>query len=403
MKLFSPVLRWLAGYYAVSVGRGELIDAVTVMMKRSVDYRGLKLTGDGEGEFLISRKGYRELIRVLGARADSVKILREYGLPYLIRRYRRRPGIAVGALLFFSLCFLSERFLWDIDVTGNETISDVEVIETLSALGCSIGTPISKVDFFSLGNGYLSAEPRASFAAVNREGTTVHVVLREKKLPSRTAAGEGAGSPSNLVSTVSGRIVSPEVSSGKLLVKAGDVVAEGQLLVSGVVTKRGDESGVFRLERSEGRVFAEWETEAGVSIPFSRTVTVEKSRRAVGKTVILFGKPIKILEKYSNPGAMYDIIEKRERVTLFGFLRLPVYTVTEYEVGREEAEITLTPEEAEAEAERALARAILAVVGDGELTEKEITAERNDEGVTLRAKLTVVTDVAAEIPITVLP
>lgn len=401
MRLFSRFLRWITGYYAVSVGGRELIDAVTVMMKRSVDYRDLKLTEGGGGTFLVSRKGYRELIRLLGDRADSVKILREYGLPYLIRRYRRRPGIAVGALLFFSLCFLSERFLWDIDVTGNETISDVEVIETLSSLGCSIGTPVSAVDFFSLGNGYLASEPRASFAAVNREGTTVHVVLREKKLPS--GGTPDAGAPSNLVSAVNGRIVSSEVSSGKLLVRAGDVVTEGQLLVSGVVTKRGDESGVFRLERSVGRVFAEWETGVSVSIPFSRTVTVEKSRREVGKTVILFGKPIKIFEKYSNPGAMYDIIEKRERVILFGFLRLPLYTVTEYEIGRGETEVTLTPTEAEAEAERALARAILAAVGDGELTEKEITAERNEEGVTLRARLTVVTDVAEEVPITVLP
>lgn len=401
MKLFSLFLRWVTGYYAVSAGGGVLIDAVTVMMRRSVAYRNLKLTGGGEGTFFVSRKGYRELVRFLGERSDSVTILREYGLPGLLRRYRKRPGIAVGAMLFFSLCFLSERFLWDVDVTGNETISDIEVMETLSSLGCSIGTPVSEVDFFSLGNEYLSAEPRASFAAVNREGTTVHVVLREKKLPSQSTAG--TDHPSNLVSTVNGRIVSPEITSGKLLVKAGDVVTEGQLLVSGVVTKRGDESGIFRLERAAGRVFAEWETEVSVSIPFSRTVMTEKSRIAVGKTVIIFGKPIKIFEKYRNPGAMYDIIEKRERVILFGFLRLPIYTLTEYEVGREETEVTLTPAGAEAEAERALSRAILSTVGDGELAGKEIIAERNEESVTLRARLTVVTDIASEVPITVLP
>ena len=394
------LLRWVTGCYAVSVSGRDLIDTVTVMMKRSIAYRDLKRCEDGTGTFLIPRKGYRELVRVLGPRGASVTVLREYGLPALVRRYRRRPGIAVGALLFFSLCFLSERFLWDIDVTGNETISDVEVLETLSSLGCSIGTPIRKVDFFAIGNEYLCEEPRASFAAANLEGTTVHVVIREKKEAEKQTAEHG---PSNLVSTVNGRIVTPEVISGQLLVKAGDVVTEGQLLVSGIVTKRGDESGVFRLERSEGRIYAEWETEVTAEIPLSRTVTVEKSRRTVEKTVIIFGKPIKIFQNSRNSGTKYDIIEERERGILFGFLRLPLYIVTVYETEREERQMTLTPEEAEDEAERALARAILTKVGDGELMRTEKSIERKEDCVTARARLTVVTDIASEIPITVLP
>ena len=401
MRLLTLLFRWMTGYYAVSVGGRDLIDAVTVMMKRSIAYRNLKLNEkEGTGTFLIPRKGYRELVRVFGPRADSVVILREYGLPALLRRYRKRPGIAVGTLLFFSLCFLSERFLWDIDVTGNETISDVEVLETLSSLGCSIGTPIWKVDFFAIGNEYLCEEPRASFAAVNLEGTTVHVVIREKKKAAEKAAAHG---PSNLVSTVNGRVVLPEVISGQLLVKEGDVVTEGQLLVSGVMTKRGDESGVFRLERSEGRIFAEWETEVYAEIPLSRTVTTEKSRRTVEKTVIIFGKPIKILKNSRNSGAKYDIIEERERGVLFGFLRLPLYIVTAYETERAEKKITLTPSEAEEEAERALSQAILKKVGDGELVRTEKNVERKEDCVTARAKLTVVTDIAVEVPITVLP
>ncbi len=400
--LLVRLWRWLSGSLEVGVSQADLIPAVTVMMRRSVPYRDLKLTENG-AVFTVPRRGYRELTRAAGGALPSLTVLREAGLPGLVFRYRRRPGIAVGALLFFLLCALSERFLWEVDVTGNDAISDVEVTETLAALGCSIGSPIGGIDFFSLPDAYLAVEPRAAWVSVNREGTTAHVVILEKKEKGEAGIPErSALSPSNLVAAEHGVIVSVEIVSGQAQVRAGDTVEKGQLLVSGTVGKKGDPAGVTHLERSAGRVLAACERTVTVRVPLTREETVVTGERTVEKTVIFFGKPIKISKTSRNSGPMYGIIEENDRLVLFGFLRLPVFVRTVTEVTYFTRTVTLTEEETAEEGERALNRAILRETGDAELLGRTDTVTREEDALVLTSVLRLIADVAEERQITLI-
>src|SRR5690606_40690801 len=76
----------------------------------------------------------------------SVSILDRHGLPFLLRRFRRRAFLALGlGLAALAVIYLSS-FVWFIQVFGNETLA-VEVIKAaVEKTGLRAGVPRGAVD-----------------------------------------------------------------------------------------------------------------------------------------------------------------------------------------------------------------------------------------------------------------
>ena len=54
------------------------------------------------------------------------------GLPFLLKKLLLRPGLVVGGILGLLLILLSQSVLWDIRITGNQTVSDRAIRESLA-------------------------------------------------------------------------------------------------------------------------------------------------------------------------------------------------------------------------------------------------------------------------------
>lgn len=94
------------------------------------------------------------------------------GLPDLGRRMLQRPGVPVGILLGIVLLWLSGRYVWDIRISGVETLSRREVLDTLASCGFSVGTPLRGFAADRLENRVLLEDRRIAWISVNRRGTS---------------------------------------------------------------------------------------------------------------------------------------------------------------------------------------------------------------------------------------
>jgi len=103
------------------------------------------------------------------------------GLPMLVHRYRHRPGILIGAVIFFIIIGISGRVVWDFEITGNKNVSDIEIIEALEGLGCSAGAFIDDIDFALLQNDCLIDAKELAWISVNMDGNLARVEVREKR------------------------------------------------------------------------------------------------------------------------------------------------------------------------------------------------------------------------------
>ena len=94
-------------------------------------------------------------------------VLHAKGLPVLAKRYAKRAGLIIGAVLGAAAVFISSRMIWEIRVEGNENVTDEEVIRIMKGLGISEGSIKNTENLEYIYNSFLLKEKKfVSFAEV---------------------------------------------------------------------------------------------------------------------------------------------------------------------------------------------------------------------------------------------
>lgn len=350
--MMASAVRFLIGSAEWVCDGGELPAILDAMMHGEIPYDRMMRDEEGKGHFRVFL-GDVDRVRAVCADFSSLRIERSSGLPTILWRYRKRWGLAVGALLFTLILWWSTHVIWSMEVEGNSRVSDAEILSLLESVGCGVGSYIPSLDLWQVSNRCLLLHKELVFLSVNLEGTHAQVVVMEghQKEMSDTPPWDDSH-PSNLVAARDGQIVRWEVSSGQTVVEVYDVVRQGELLVSGVVNTKVRPDNSFRLERSIGKVFAQTRREINVEIPLVQTEQVETERMKVEKSLIFFSYPQKLFKKGGNIPPEYDIIKEKTRWVLFRSvpflspLPLPIFTETVWAVRTEETEVTLSEAEA---------------------------------------------------------
>ena len=176
------------------------------------------------------RKRILEIAQTLGGEAQ---VESSRGLPEFLGRFRARHAFLLG--LSFALCavLLLSRFVLTIEVTGNEQVPTPVILAQLRLLGVHPGVYGPALDRKQLAQEALVELPELSFMALNLHGTRLEVIVREVvQAPERVDVEENI----DLAAETDGLILKVEPELGDSMVKAGDTVARGDILISGTVT-----------------------------------------------------------------------------------------------------------------------------------------------------------------------
>ena len=141
------------------------------------------LEWEGENQFTcrVSRQDFR-VLRQNGEKLDcEFHVLGREGAPYALGRLRRRQALAAGLLLWGVWLVLSSVLIWDIRITGNETVPKEEILRSLEKNGVRRGTWGLSVNGEDIRNHMLLDIPELSWAAVNVSGCRADVQVRERR------------------------------------------------------------------------------------------------------------------------------------------------------------------------------------------------------------------------------
>ena len=357
--------------------------AVDYLIKNKIGYEIIE-----NGDALVLR--IREIDERRHAREFSkigCRVAVRHGLPRFLSRYRRRYGFMAGAIVFAALVFFSQRVVWKIDVVGCESVSEESVVRNLEELAFTYGTVIGNTDFDTLHNDYLRLYDDLAWISVNMNGTWATVEVKE------LAEGreEDEEAIMNVVASERGEVKMIEAHGGKVAVKVGDKVAEGDLLISGVISYAEKDT---RLEEARGRVMAEVERTFTLEVPKMKEEKVYIGEVYTEKSLVFFKKTIKLSRNYRISHYKYDKIDKINRVNLFGTIPLPVFMAeTEYR----EYESNLTPtsyEEAEAEFSRLYPEALEKTLDGAEIVSVSYTERESDDAYIRDYTVVCVADIA---------
>ena len=322
------------GYRKIKISPSDLSLVTGILIRSSVPSRI-----NSDGTITVKERDFEKIQNLLSGRVDfsysSVKGI--YGFfKELNNKWVLISAFAVSLLIML----FSSSVVWDIRVEGNENITDSEIIVALYECGFEIGDFWFKKDLDSIESGVLDKNENLSWLNINRRGNVAYIKLLEKEENDRGQIKEEAGY-SNILSNCDCVIEEITVKSGIAVVKPGDVVKKGDLLVIGSLPEEFG-GGFCNAEATvKGRVSDKIEVE----VLRSCAKKTDSHVKLHSITVKIFKFLLNIFKSYRNLTNECAIIEDEITYSLFGRYKLPVRIIRSYIVEESYEEVIYTDEE----------------------------------------------------------
>ncbi len=275
-RLIHELTGWVE--FEIRGGGARFLNAAA---KSGVEFWGFSR----QGECLVVRgkpREYRRLRPLFRRCGAHPRIRKRRGLPFWTARAWRRKGLVLGAVCGAGIYWFLSGFCWGVTVTGTETLTRRQVLETAESCGVQVGARLNSFDPKDAALSLQNKLPQATWLSVNTDGCFVEVALQEV-----LAAPEVVDETewSNMVASRAGTILSINAERGRSEVDIGETVEPGQLLIAGLYQQEVDPwspppSEPYQvLGAARGSVRALTYREFTVEAPREKTVLVPGEKR----------------------------------------------------------------------------------------------------------------------------
>lgn len=261
----------------------------------------------------------------------KIRIIERKGVPFIIQKYHLRYGFVFGLILFFSIIYILNMFVWRVEIVGNQSVSSEEIFKTCEAIGIKNGIKKSKFDSYKLRDELLLNAEKLSWASLNLEGSVITVNVSEIKNDFNSEEY------CNIISDYNGVIKSIKVQKGSASVSVGDAIQKGDLLISGVVTAAGQSF----FTNASGEILAEVEEKITIEIPMFETQKTHNVKNYKKYCLDFFNITIPLY--LGRETRDYDYIWNKNTINFFG-KEMPIvfYTLDIYPYIYEEYQLNET-------------------------------------------------------------
>ncbi|AOT68521.1 sporulation protein YqfD [Geosporobacter ferrireducens] len=273
---------------------------------------------------LRSYKKLRSIIKKSGCR---IKIYEKIGYPFFMHKMKTRRMMLLGAVLSLFLIFAASSFVWDIQIFGIETISRREVETYLERMGLRIGAYKYQLDIQTIENEMMIQIDQLAWIGIEMKGTKAIVQIVEKVSPPPLIP---INTPCNIIANKNGVIEKVVAKNGEAKAEKGDIVKTGDVLISGIIAKEGQE---IRYVHALGEVYAKTYYEENEEMD---TVVNRKIRtgNVFKRKIFRVQNNELILSNKSVPYTNYILEIKKKSLPSWRNIELPVEIIFEeyYEV-----------------------------------------------------------------------
>ena len=331
---------------------------------------------------------YRSLCKIARRLGLKMRIEKKHGIYFTLKRHRDKIGFAAGAIFAAAVVLFLNLFVWEINISGNKAVSSEEIMATLANSGLKTGTLRTAHDARKIEWNIMNDNKEIAWATVNIQGCCVNVVVSETRREAEMKYDDDK--PVNIIAAKYGVIRKMDVFDGQGVVKVGDAVMKGDLLVSATFE---DRHGKLTLKHSRARVMAETDYEITVEFPLEQVIETTGGVKKSVKGIEIMGLSIPL---GSSRGCEELPAEKEEKELYFLWIRLPVKEICTKYYAVKRNTITYTAEQAKGGAFQ-----LLEQKEAKEMSNMEIISRKTEEKIAngkyiIRASYDCIMDIAEE-------
>jgi similar to stage IV sporulation protein len=225
-------------------------------------------TGSGI-QMNVSIPGFKMLKNCARKTKSKVRIINRKGWPFIAFRYRRRKVLWGGVIFFIAALYALSTFIWRIEVTGQEQLDREEILTFCESYGLRVGAFKYRINHRQLQRDLQIRFPEIGWADVHTKGTRTTVTVSET-IPKQEIIDKET--PCHIVASKDGLITGIVTGAGKPLVRASDVVKQGEMLVSGALEYQSDKYGLsVNYVHAYAEVWAKRYTPVVFTVPYTYT------------------------------------------------------------------------------------------------------------------------------------
>ncbi len=317
-----------------------------------------------------------------GKNGVELRLIAGRGGKNITASMKRRLALCIGVGVCTMLLALSSLFVWRIDITGNDTVSDGVILRALSECGVKNGTFWPALSSDEVRSDMLMKLPDIAWLSVNVHNSCAEIVIHERiEKPDIVNEAEYV----DVKAAKSGYVTKLSVLEGKALVQVGDTVSKGDTLISGTVDS---ETADDRQVHAMGSVQARTWYEINAQTPLYESAKTEKRHTRTSLSLVFGKNLIKFTTDSRNNSLSCAKINKLRYAALSGAFTLPVGIIKQ-----ESTEFTIQKQRIDENAaierlKQNLLTELKCRIGDGSVSQTSFSVSKSDEllTVTLRAE-----------------
>lgn len=337
------MLWFLTGYVRISFKGSKAKEFINMCHDEGISFKRMSVM---LGSYFadVSASQIRQVLNISAKCEMDTKLQGRYGLFMKLWIYKRRIAFFAAFALGILMIYANSLFVSEIKITGNNYMTDAQLLTLLEKSGLECGTFIPGADTRRICHEVMTDCNTLSWIGVEISGTTAIVDVREKI---SRPEGFDADAPCNVVASGEGVITEAVSQTGKCVVKEGDYVRKGELLISGVYDS--NEYAPVRFVHASGRVRARTEYRidgvfSDTYIQYSLTEPKTKYSLRLFDNEFVFGS--KIRDNYVNVESTEKIFQIfGKKYSSLGFTKSKYCEIISTECILEKSELELKAKE----------------------------------------------------------
>ncbi len=311
-------INFLLGYVLIRISSPVPERFLNLLAKKNIPFWDLSRIDFDTLTLCMPASEFLKIKHIARRTMSRVHILRKIGFPFFAMRFKKRIPLIASVFILGLILFISTSFIWAIDISGCNTVSESLIREHLAYNGVKIGGYSKRVDHKDLKNDMLLSIPDLINITVNITGSRAEVEVHERTHAPKIIDNK---TPSNIIADFDGIISKITVTSGTPEVSVGDAVTRGTLLASGYMTGR---TGTIVRMRSIADVWAKTWHNLTIATPDTAFKKVYTDNKKTEFTLIFGNLRINLFSKGSNLYTKCDKIINKAVLTLPFNIPLPI-------------------------------------------------------------------------------
>ena len=314
--LIKIIFNYIIGYIRISIEGYYIERFINICRNNKITIWNIKRDKNVKLELNVGIKNLKKIAKIARQTKCKIKIKRKKGLPFILKKYKKRKLFFVFLIVIIIALAISSNFIWNIQIIEeNNTIENL--YQDLIDSGLTIGKAKSKINTKDIINKVRLKRDDIAWIGIEFKGT--NAIVRAVKA---TAKPDIINDEDycNIVSDKQGVITKISAQNGTIAVKVGDTVNIGTTLINGWM--EGKYTGI-RYVHAKGEIQAKvWHTKSK-KIPYNTTERTETGNIENKYKIKINNFEINLSKKLSK-FKIYDTIVMENKFKIFSEFYLPI-------------------------------------------------------------------------------